>query len=139
MQHGDLEAWERQRIIVVIEGVLCTVSEIEQRKRLRRTKTVGYNIHWYDLALKRLAVMKRRWPAVGHEYVSFISEEFVDQAGEYLDAIGLAYDSVAYHPFSQFCSVMKFHSDIQAVYDSAPERLAHYGQRGVGVHLGQDF
>ena len=139
MERGDLELWERQRIVVVIEGVLCAVSTVEERRRLRKPKATGYNVLWYDLALKRLKVLKQAWPDTGHDYVTFISDGFVDAVAPFLEAARMPYDTLAYQPFEQFVSVLRFQPEIQAVYDTDPGRLDRYGQKGVAVLRGQDF
>src|SRR5262245_24998783 len=139
VEYGDLEVWERPRVVIVIEGVMCSVTAVQEKRRLRPPKTTGYHVNWYDLALKRLVVMKRRYPAIAHDYVSFISDLFVDQVSEYLDAIPMPYDTLGYRGFELFCEILKFQPEIQGIYDSDPERLALYGQRGVGVLRGHDF
>ena len=139
MERGDLELWERQRIVVVIEGVLCDVHPVEEQRRLRKPKTTGYNVLWYDLALKRLKVLKQAWPDTGQDYVTFISEAFLDSVTPFLDAARMPYDSVSYQGFTQFADLLRYQPEIRAVYDSDPGRLDRYGQRGVAVLRGQDF
>lgn len=139
MERGDLELWERPTIVVVIEGVLCDVATFQEKRRFRRPQTVGWNVSWHDLPLKRLKVLKHHWSHVGQEYVSFISQDFVDTVAPYLEATRTPYDAVVYHGFNVFCDVLRYRTEIQAVYDSDPDRLQRYGQKGIGVLKGEDF
>jgi hypothetical protein len=140
MQDGDLELWTRPRYVVVIEGVLCRVEPVVRHHRWpRKPEVTGYNASWYDVPLKRLLYMKDRWPDTAQELVTFLSQEFCDQAAEFLDDMGMQYDEIRYRPFSDFASTLRYKPDIQAVYDSDPARLDRYGQMGHAVVPGEDL
>ena len=104
MEHGDLALTVRPRYVLVLEGVLADVTPITQSRRLRRDRRTGYNIHWYDLPLRRLATMKRQFPDVGAEIVTFISEEVIDIASDFLDVTSIPYDSLSYADFHSWIS-----------------------------------
>jgi hypothetical protein len=139
MQDGDLELWNRPRYIVVVEGVLCRVDTVIQSRRLRADKVTGYNASWYDVPIKRLLYLKDRWPDTGQDLVTFVSQDFADQAASFLDEVGLQYDEINYRKFSDFTTTLIFQRDVQAVYDSDPARLDRYGQLGHAVVAGEDF
>ena len=75
MEHGDLAVSIRQHYVVVLEGVLAMVTDITETRRLRRDQVTGHNIHWLDIPMRRLATMRRQFPDVGAEVVTFIDEE----------------------------------------------------------------
>jgi hypothetical protein len=137
VQHGDLAVSVQPRWIVVLEGVLALVAQEHTRKRLR--KISNYHILWHEVPLKRLIVMKERWPDNRLEVVSFLSEDVIDQAAWYFDVMGIPVDALRYYEISDFCQMLKFNSDIRAVYDSDPENLYRFGQLGVQVVRGNDF
>lgn len=139
MQHGDLATWTRPRYVVVIEGVLCLALPIEERRRLRKPKVVGWNVQWYDVPLKRLCYLKQRWPNTAADLVTFQSPEFCDQAADYLDIAGVPYDTIRHIPFSLFVSTIRYQQDLQSIYDSHMDRLDQYGQLGHSVMPGEDF
>lgn len=140
MEEGDLAVWTRPRYVVVIEGVLCTVEPvIRQHRWTRRAEVTGYNAQWHDVPLKRLLYMKDRWPNMAQELVTFLSQDFCDQAADFLDAVRLPYDSIRYQELSQFCKVLRYQQDLQSVYDSDPARLDRYGQLGHAVVPGEDI
>jgi hypothetical protein len=139
MQNGDLEAHVRDRIIVVIEGVLCLPIQEKARSRWGREKTVAYHINWYDVPLKRLIVTNERNPDLDVELVSFISQAFVDHAADYLDMAGIPYSGIKFWDFGMFTSVLKFQRNLRAIYDTDPDQLQKYGQVGVAVQQGHDF
>lgn len=139
MRQGDLELWNVPRWIVVLEGVLCSVTPIEKKKRLRGSRISGYHINWHDVPLKRLVYLKEHWPDTAMEIVTFISQDFLDQALDFLEQAQIPYDKASYMGFAQFCSLMRFQADLQKVYDSEPARLQRYGQYGVAVQRGFDF
>ena len=139
MQDGDLELWDRPRYIVVIEGVLCRVDPVVKHRRFREPVTTGYNVQWYDVPIKRLMYLKDRWPDTGQDLVTFISQEFADQAASFLDEINHPYDTIGYRKFSEFKAMLLYQRDVQAVYDVDPARLDQYGQLGHAVVAGEDF
>jgi hypothetical protein len=138
MQQGDLQLWTQPRWVVVLEGVLCNVIPIEKKSRLRGTRISGYHINWHDVPLKRMVYLKERWPENSLEVVTFI-DDVLDTMVEFLDEAQIPYDKASYSRFDQFCSLMRFQTDLQAVYDSDVARLNRYGQYGVAVNRGMDF
>ena len=139
MQNGDLQLWTRPRYIVVVEGVLCRVDPVVKERRFREDKVTGFNIQWYDVPLKRLLYLKDRWPDTGQDLVTFISQDFADQAASFLDECGMQYDDIRYQSLSNFTTVLRYQRDVQGVYDSDPARLDRYGQLGHAVVAGEDF
>lgn len=141
MRQGDLELWTVPRWVVVLEGVLCTVTPIFKSSRFgskRGSRITGYHINWHDVPLKRMVYLKERWPENSLEIVTFIPD-LIDTACEFLDEAQIPYDKASYSRFEQFCSLMRFQSDLQKVYDSEVARLDRYGQYGVAVNRGMDF
>jgi hypothetical protein len=123
----------------VIEGVLCDPQPITHKRRLRTEKVTGYHINWHEVPIKRATFMKEHWPDNGMDLVTFISEEFLDDALHFLIEARFPYDSAAYTPFNKFTSVLRFQTDLLAIYDSDPGRLDQYGQKGFQVQRGMDF
>jgi hypothetical protein len=139
MQNGDLEAHVRDRIIVVVEGVLCLPIQEKERSRWGRDKVVAYHINWYEIPLKRLIAINERNPELDVDLVSFMSEKFVDMAAEYLDIAGIPYSSIKFWNLDMFASVLKYQRNLRAIYDTDPEQLDRYGQYGHAVLQGHDF
>jgi hypothetical protein len=139
MEKGDLGLWSRPRIVVVIEGVLARVTPITRSRRFRSDEVTGYNAIWHDVPTKRLLYMKDRWPNVGQDLVTFISQDFCDQAAQYLDDIGFQFDEIQFRSLSDFTATLRYRQDIHSVYDSDPARLDRYGQLGHAVVPGEDF
>ena len=126
--------------MVVIEGVLCRVEPVVRQHRWpRRQEVTGYNVQWYDVPLKRLVYMKERWPNTAQELVTFLSEQFCDQAADFLDEAGIPYDEIHYRELSRFAQTLRFKPDIQSVYDSDATRLDRFGQLGHAVVPGEDI
>lgn len=139
MQNGDLEAHTRDRIVIVVEGVLCLpVQEKAKAHRWSRERTVAYHINWYEVPLKRLIIINERTD-LDVELVSFLSQPFVDLVAEYLDTIGVPYSGIKFWDFGTFTSVLKYQRNLRAVYDTDPDQLDQYGQYGVQVQQGSDF
>ena len=140
MQNGDLSEWNRKRIVIIIEGVLCNrVERWGEARRLRKPPVLSVHVQWHDLPLKRVVFIKHRYPDMGVDLVTFVSQDFADEAAEYLDALNIPYDSVKYTPWETFATALRFQSDIQAVYDGDPQRLSRFGQLGVQTVAGGDF
>jgi len=138
MRQGDLEQWTQPRWVVVLEGVLCNVTPIEEKKRFKGTRISGYHITWHDVPLKRMVYLKSKWPDNSLEVVTFIPD-VLDTMVEFLDEAQIPYDKASFSHFDQFCNLMRFQNDLQAVYDSDYARLQRYGQYGVSVTKGRDF
>jgi hypothetical protein len=141
MEGGDLATSVRPRIVVVLEGVLASISEIEEPSRfLRRPKVTGYNLHWHDAPLKRLVTMKTLYPNTGIDVVTFISQDVADDAADFFNRINLAVsDSVEYHPFLPWSSALRYQTNIGMIVDSDEDRLNSYGQLGRAVTRGMDW
>lgn len=139
MEHGDLATSVRPRTVVVLEGVLATVTPIERARRMRRSEITGHNIHWYDLALKRCVTNKRRWPDYALDVVTFLDQQVCDDAADFLLRINFPLDHIAFEPFAAFVATLPYQGDVQAVFDSDPQRLDRYGQLGKAVTRGEDF
>lgn len=139
MEHGDLAVSVRPHYVIVLEGVLADVRDITATTRLRRTKVVGMNVVFHDIALRRFVTLQRQYPDVGAEIVTFISQAVADFVADYFAQAGIAYDSLSYQPFQSWVSLLPFRDGLQAVYDSDPDRLDQYGQMGKQVLKGEDF
>lgn len=140
MQGGDLEAAVSERIVLVIEGVLCNVRVIEEKRRFRSGSRIsGYHISWYETPLKRVVFIKERFPQFSIEAVTFINDEFLDEASSFLNDTFIPIDSAYYANFDNFTYGLRFQDDLRAIYDSDPDRLDRYGQLGVAVVAGRDF
>lgn len=139
MQHGDLETWTSHRIILILEGVLATVTPVIEAHRIRRDEIVGWDLDWHDLPLKRIVAMRQQYPDVAFDIVSFTNQDVIDLAAEYLQAIPIPYDTITLADYRTFCSTLRFHNDINQVIDSDPDRLHNYGQLGRQVMPGGDW
>lgn len=137
MQNGDLAVIQPVRWIIVLEGVLALVVQEHTKRWLRHSMT--YHIMWHEVPLKRIVVLKERFPATHLEIVSFLDQGVIDQAAAYLDNIDVPYDSVSYWDIGEFTEMLRFNTDIRAIYDSDPENLFRFGQLGVAVVRGNDF
>jgi len=140
MQGGDLEAAVSERLVIIIEGVLCNVTVIEEKRKFRGgSRITGYHINWYETPLKRLVFIKDRFPQFQIEAVTFISLEFLEEASSFLLDALIPIDSAEYVPFDRFAYGLRFQDTLRAIYDSDPARLDRYGQLGVQVQAGKDF
>jgi len=138
MEQGDLAVSTRQRAVVVLEGVLASVTPVLGRGLIRQ-KITGWDFHWYDVPLKRCVTNKYRYPQYGMDVVTFLGPDVADRAAEFLNSIRFPHDTIEYHNFRQFTSMLPYQDDIIVVYDSDPERLDRYGQLGRAVMSGEDF
>ena len=139
MENGDLAVSVRPRIVVVLEGVLATVTQLTEHRRLRGDKVTGYNVEWYDTPLKRIAYLRRNWPQTGIDVVTFVADDVCDLAAEFFDRAMIPIDTTEYWRLDEFTSILPFQDDIAQILDSNEDRLDRYGQLGRAVLLGQDF
>lgn len=141
MERGDLATSTRPSYAIVLEGVLAEVTPIIRTRRLRSEQVTGYNIHWLDLPLRRLATLKRRFPQIQIDVVTFISQDLVDDAAVFLETARVPYDSLSYWSFNAWLAIIAFQAEdgLQAVYDSDTDRLDQYGQLGRAVIKGEDW
>lgn len=138
MQGGDLEQSSQLRMIVVLEGVMADVTETRSGGRLR-TKTVTRSYDWHQLPIKRLSYLRNNWPGSSIEVITFVSQEVADEAADFFERTGIAVSSVSYRPFKQWVMEILWQQDIAVIYDSDPERISQYGQKGYQVERGQDI
>lgn len=141
MQHGDLATWYRPQMVVVLEGVLCDVtSVIERRGRIRKHDViVGYDISWHELPLKRVIYLSNRWQDADVVIVTFTSEQVAERATDYLDKANVPYRSLEYRPYEEWTSLLRYRPEVMLIYDSSEERVQRYGQKGTIVRRGEDF
>jgi|SRR5580765_3238029 hypothetical protein len=140
MQGGDLQAHYRERIIVVLEGVLAfVIPELRATRWRKKVQVVTYHIQWHDVPLKRLAYLHDKYPDMDIEIVTFKDEKLADLAAEFLDQVGIPYASIKAVDFKRFVDSLRFERHLRAVYDSDPENLDRYGQYGIAVVRGEDW
>ena len=92
----------------MLEGVLARVTDITEERRLRGDRVIGHNIHWLDLPMRRLATMRRQFPDVGAEVVTFTDEQVAEDAAMFLDAASVPVDNVSYQPFDRWISLLPY-------------------------------
>jgi cell wall assembly regulator SMI1 len=139
MQHGDLETWTRTRLVLILEGLLATVTPRIEHRRLLPDRPVGWDLTWHPMPLKRMSYYAMRYPEVAMEIITFTADDVADEAAEYLNAIPLDYAMCEYRAFPAWISLLPLQTGITQVLDSAPERLDRYGQLGRQVILGGDW
>lgn len=141
MEQGDLTVSVRPSYAVVLEGVLAEITPITRHRRFRGEETTGYNIHWLDLPLRRLATLKRRFPQIQVDIVTFVNSDVADDAAQFLEGARVPYDSLSYIRFDTWLALIPFQNEdgLQAIYDSDPDRLDQYGQLGRSVVKGSDW
>jgi hypothetical protein len=140
MQDGDLATSVRPHIVVVLEGVLATVTPVERRSRyMRRLEVVSFNFLWHDTPLKRIATMKRNWPDTAIDVVTFLGGDVADMAATFFQDCGIPVDSTESYRFDHYTSILRYQSDVTMIVDSDDDRLDRYGQLGRAVLMGQDF
>jgi hypothetical protein len=112
---------------------------VRRKKFFVAERVAGYHINWHEVPLKRCIDMKNRYPDNAMELVTFISEEFLEDAANFLNEARVPFDSMSYVPLERFLQTLRFQSDLLAIYDSDPGRLDRYGQKGHQVQRGHDF
>jgi predicted component of type VI protein secretion system len=138
MEQGDLAVSTRQRAVFVLEGVLASVTPTTSRG-LFRLKVTGWNVHWYDVPIKRCVTNKNRYPQYGLDVVTFLGQDVADIGAEFLTSINFPHDTIEYHNFRKYTQMLPYQAEIVVIYDSDQDRLERYGQLGRAVVMGQDF
>lgn len=140
MEKGDLSAHATPRMVAVLEGVLVDVETTKEKGRFGREKVTGVNWSWLDLPLKNLVSIKRRFPDVAVDVVTFMGEDSAERAAAFFSKYGIDdFNDVYAADFKEWCWALSFRPEIVQVYDSDMERLYHYGQRGYAVVKGGAF
>jgi len=141
VEKGDLSAHATPRMVAVLEGVLVDVETTTEKKGLfGREKVTGVNWSWLDLPLKNLVSIKRRFPDVAVDVVTFMGDDAAERASTFFNKYGIDdFNDVYAADFKEWCWSLSFRPEIVQVYDSSMERLYHYGQRGFAVVKGAAF
>ena len=140
MQNGDLAEHHPDVLVVVLEGVLCLVTQdVETSRYLHRERVTGVNLQWMDLPIKRLVTMGTQYPDYEIQVITFENEAMADRASTFLDTIGFPWPQVKYFPFEDFVTTLRYQPMIRGVYDSSEARLDAYGQAGIAVPFGLDW
>ena len=139
MERGDLATSTRQRLLIVLEGVLCSVTPIIEHRRLRSDQTTGWNLLWHDTPLKRMVYLSERYPDLAMEVVTFLNQEVADLAADFMIEVPVPYSEIEYKDFKRFCGYLPYQHGIVQILDSEPARLDHYGQLGRQVVMGGDI
>lgn len=137
MEHGDLSESATPRLTVVLEGVLCNVEITETGKRWR--KQTQTHLDWLETPLKGLVDMRRRFPETAIDVVTFISEDIAEAAAQFFLRHDIAANRVYYEKLDDFTLFLRFRIDVVSIYDSNPDRLAIFGQKGMSVVKGWAF
>lgn len=125
------------RMTVVLEGVLCTIETSTTGKRMR--KKTHTHLDWMETPLKGLVDMRRRFPDVAIDVVTFSSQDIMEAVADFFGRHGIWVNRVYYEDYGTFCSMLRFRIDVLSVYDSDEGRLIGYGQKGVSVQRGWAF
>lgn len=137
MEGGDLSEYAMPRITVVLEGVLCDVDITTSGKRWhKQTQT---HLDWLETPLKGLVDMRRKFPETAIDVVTFISEAVCEHAAQFFNRNGITVNRVYYEDIAEFAMMLRFRIDVVSIYDSAPERLDVFGQKGISVVKGWAF
>lgn len=74
------------------------------------------------------------------DVVTFMGEDSAERASTFFGKYGIDdFNDVYSADFKEWCWALSFRPEIVQVYDSDPERLHHYGQRGYAVVKGGAF
>lgn len=140
MQYGDLAESRRESLVIVLEGVLCHITEVASTKRrFRRDTDRVWHFQWHEVPLKRMISIRERYPAYELGIVTFLGDSVCETAADYLNSIEVGYDSIETWDLESFAMSVRFRPNLRAVYDSDLERLDHYSQVGVAVMRGADW
>lgn len=139
MQDGDLATSTRSRLVIVLEGVLATITPVIEERRFRGERITGWNILWHERPLKRMVYIDRTYPDMGLEVITFLNQDVADQAAEWMLAVPIPYAELRYQKFEQFTSLLPYQQGITQILDSDQDRLDRYGQLGRSVMMGGDI
>ena len=139
MQHGDLATHTRQRLLLVLEGVLATVAPVVEHHRWRADKVTGWEMTWYETPLKRMVYIDATYPDLAVEIITFLHEDVADLAATFLNDVPIPFSEVRYQEFGHFLNSLPYQVGLTQILDSAPDRLDRYGQLGRAVLLGGDI
>jgi hypothetical protein len=141
MEHGDLEAWIDNRIVVVLEGILAQVPPPETHRLGRHKETEWVSAdHWgwstHGIKLINDKAYRMNLPI---DVVTFISPEVGDMAADWLDKYEVRVSSCEYSNFEIFCESLSWRPNVHHVIDSVADRLDHYGIRAYETQFGGYF
>lgn len=138
MQGGDLATWETQRIVIVMEGVLCNPTYVNVGKiRKREIMQNPSDWRWSRTAMKSLVRHGRRGVAI--DIVTFISQDVCDEAAEWMLKLDVPFSSCEYVEFAVFCESLTWRPDVVRVVDTDQDRLMRYGARSYETSWGAEF
>lgn len=137
------------RIVLIWEGVCAkppeeaAVSFKDRYKRLVGRESTNW-MHvvrqWeiFEQPLGRIYAMTMRGMAV--DIVTFLGEDYCDALRERLELMHVEPTRVDwYEDAASFARDLRTSAAVQYVVDSDPERLSHYGRRGLAATLGDDW
>ena len=137
MENGDLSEYAVPRLTVVLEGVLCNVEITTSGKRWhKQTQT---HLDWLETPLKGLVDMRRKFPEAAIDVVTFISQDVCEHAADFFARHDINANRVYYEALDEFAMMLRFRIDVVSIYDSDPDRLHVFGQKGISVVRGWAF
>ena len=140
MQDGDLGAWEKPRILLVLEDCLARPAFRTQRQGLKRTSVLADPDDW-DWAITSVkTIMRYAYNSVPCEIITFLSQEAADLAAVWFNRYDIEVASVEYYSYSHFCRSLTWRrNNIQEIIDTDPERVLRYGQLGRTILWDSEF
>ena len=135
MEKGDLSTWASARVVVVLEGVLCTP---KQEGRLRKHWTPADEWGWQSLPIKHVWDKANR-QNVAVEVVTFLGDEVADMAAEWLAKYDVPVADVDAVDLDWFCRSLTWRPEVTDVIDSDPRRYQRYGQKGYVAKYGGEI
>jgi hypothetical protein len=99
---------------------------------------IGRSWEIFDAPLQRIYALYVRGVPV--DIVTFLGEEYCDALRDHLDRLLVAVSRVEnFESAEHLARSLRISPEIQYVVDSDPERLEHYGRRGMAVKRGDDW
>lgn len=135
MEDGDLAAWTESRIVVVMEGLLCSP---KQTGLLRKQWTDPDEWGWEVLPIKYVWDYTNRRNVVV-EVVTFLGQDVADMAADWLAKYDVPVAAVEAVDFDWFCRSLQWRPEVSSVVDCDPRRFQKYGQKGYAAKFGGEF
>lgn len=136
MENGDLATWASERSIVVLEGVLVRPQWTKKLFGKKLVPAMGWGWQTFPIKCMQDRAHRLNQPV---EVVTFLGQEVVDEAAEWLLAYNVDVASIEAADWEFFCRSLAWRPDVVAVFDSEPERFKYYGQKGYAVQFGGGF
>lgn len=137
MQYGDLSNQVSPRILLIFEGSLGYLADVDRRKYAKVVRRGRWDLavrywHFNEMYVRQILWLYHK-RNVNVEIVTFLGEDFAGELAARLDEEKIVVHDVWASTPTMLARQIPYMPDLSQVYDPEPDRWLTYGSKGTYI------